>query len=328
MPSAVGRKAERPGFIRKIQSDYSAQVNPMAGRVSSGRTYRRRQGALNVVFATSGIILFVVWISARNTPLQKAQPEREIVAEFNTIDIPVPQSPVPVGVAVSEVTFKIIAYPEHQVPQGALRSTKGYEQAVTLVSLPAGLPLFPENLSFAKGSSNPVLDKIPPGMRAMTVRVDATSAVEGWAGSGSVVDVLLIEKDRSSVVAEKVTILSTERSVSPVDGLNAPSVPTTATLLVTQDQCLAINTAQPLGKIAFALRGRSDEQVWNEKSFTSEKLSERQFIVNGREKIAGIASVKEGKNVKSFALTGDRWLPSEGIDSLNSKASFSQTGVK
>lgn len=77
------------------------------------------------------------------------------------------------------------------------------------------------------------------------MRVDATSSVEGWAGSGSLVDVLLIQKDRTTVVAEKVKVLSSERSSSPVEGGASPSVPSTATLLVTQEQCLAINTAIP-----------------------------------------------------------------------------------
>lgn len=301
----------------------------MAGRITANRSFRKRKASVGYVLAIVGAVLCVLILSGQRTRVPTEAPERSIVAEFNTIDIPVPEKPVPAGSVIEQVQFKTISYPTHQIPKGALQSIKGYEQAVTLVSLPAGLPVFAENLSFAKGATNPVLDRIPPGMRAMTVRVDATAAVEGWAGSGSVVDVLLVEKDRTSVIAEKVTILSAERSVSPVGGLNAPSVPSTVTLLVSQDQCLAINTAQPLGKIAFALRGRSDDQRWDDSSYTSEKLAQKQNFISTKRKINGVATVKDGKGVKSFALSGDQWLPSEGIgNTLDARASIAKGQVR
>lgn len=65
---------------------------------------------------------------------------------------------------------------------------------------------------------------------------------------------ILIQRDKTTVIAEGVKILSSERSVSPVEGNAAPNVPSTATILVTQEQCLAINTAVSLGRLSFSLK--------------------------------------------------------------------------
>ena len=147
----------------------------------------------------------------------------------------------------------------------------------------------------------------------MTVRVDVTSSVEGWAGSGSVVDVLLVEKDRTTVVAEKIRILSAERSVSPVEGSGAPSVPSTATLLVTQEQCLAINTAIPLGKIAFALRSNHDEESWIDVTYSSERLKGGASAAKLSGSISGYASLGGTEGSRSFALADGKWIRAESV---------------
>ena len=217
-----------------------------------------------------------------------------------------------VGTKVKDIRFIKVSYPKHQIPNGALTNVDLFSDSVVVAPLPANLPLFQENLSQVGHITNPVLDKIPLGMRAMTIRVDATSAVEGWAGSGSVVDILLVEKDRSSVVAEKVKILSAERSVAPVEGQASPTVPSTVTLLVTQEQCLAINTAIPLGKIAFALRSSRDEESWSDTEFnSSELMTKKVFDKDKSGSIRGVISFKGDDKDKAFALTDGKWIKTE-----------------
>jgi Flp pilus assembly protein CpaB len=143
----------------------------------------------------------------------------------------------------------------------------------------------------------------------MTVRVDATTSVEGWVRGGSIVDVLLVEKGKTSVVAEKVKVISAERSLSPLDGGSGPTVPSTVTLLVTQEQCLAINTAVPLGKISFALRGSRDIDSWRDTKFSPDDLSPS----IGGAKIEGMVSVGSGSDERRFALVNGAWLPAESV---------------
>ncbi|MCB0329629.1 MAG: Flp pilus assembly protein CpaB [Bdellovibrionales bacterium] len=237
-----------------------------------------------------------------------------IVAQFDIVKVPVPVEPVSAGIKLSTVKFKKISYPAHQVPLGAIRDLSSYADAVTLAKIPANIPVFKENLTFSSLKSNPVIDQIPNGMRAMTIKVDATTAVEGWASSGSIVDVLLVEKEKTTVVAEKVKILSAERSVTPVEQGESPKLPTTVTMLVTQEQCLAINTAIPRGKIAFALRSSDDNAAWQTTYFTSDHLKNTSRTLEQKEEINGVLMLKEHeKAVKSFALAGGKWIPTEVV---------------
>ena len=291
----------------------------MSKRISARqpRVRTRRSGfvlliALGAVLAGSAFAL-----GTQRSLLAKPPESPPVVGEFDSIKIPVPVEFIPAGTAVRKIRFKSVAFPQHQVPEDALRSTEGLEEAYTIAPLPANLPLFRANFALSSQTSNAVLERIPPGLRAMTVRVDATSSVEGWAGSGSVVDVLLIEKDRTIVVAEKVKVLSAERSVSPVEGAAAPAVPNTVTLLVTQEQCLAINTAIPLGRIAFALRSVRDEEIWSDRVFTREQLRTGSSSLppgqDGAGQINGYVSVRYGDQARAYALTNGRWIRTESV---------------
>lgn len=267
-------------------------------------------------FAICLLTVAIAFVAVRQGAAKEIQENRTevVVGEFDVVSLPVPVSFVPAGTLVRDVQFKQIKFPKQQVPEGALHSIHGYLEAATIAGLPANLPVFKENFSLTASAHNPVIERIPPGMRAMTVKVDATSAVEGWAGSGSVVDVLLVERDRTIVIAEKVKVLSAERSVAPVEGAAAPSVPSTVTLLVTQDQCLAINTAVPRGKLAFALRSTADQEGWADTLYTAERL--RGGDQAAKQEINGYVSVKELNNSEgnsSYALSDGKWIKTEVV---------------
>lgn len=291
----------------------------MATRTRETRRVPRRQrgGILVAAVVTAGLMGTAFALGRINSRSSAAPAQSPVVGEFDTVKLPVPMEFVPAGVPVKTIRLKMVAFPKHQVPPGALTATDSIQEAYTIAPLPANLPLFPVNFSSTTEVSNPVLGRIGPGMRAMTVRVDATSAVEGWAGSGSVVDVLLVEKDRTVVVAEKVKVLSAERSVSPVEGNAAPNVPSTVTLLVTQEQCLAINTAIPLGKIAFALRSARDEEAWNDPIYTKERLKSgpqgNNLDAKERSTVNGYATIKNGPTQRAYALTNGKWIKTEGV---------------
>lgn len=287
----------------------------MAIRTNGPGAMRRRSrgGVVSGALVGFGLVIAALIVSQRLRPVNQTAAVAPVVGEFDAVKLPVPAELVPAGTKVKDIKFRAVAFPKHQVPPGALTELSSITEAVTITALPANLPLFSANFSLTAHINNPVLERIPPGMRAITVKVDATAAVEGWAGSGSWVDVLLVEKDRTVVIAEKVKILSAERSVSPVEGSSAPTVPSTVTLLVTQEQCLAINTAIPLGKIAFALRNTRDEENWNDTVYTKDKLRGGLVQTDSKGMITGYVAVKESGSERAFALTDGKWIKSETI---------------
>lgn len=248
-----------------------------------------------------------------SAPEVRVERTRAYVPEFNVVEIPVPNRPVGAGVTMRDVPIRFEKFPEHQLPQGVVRDVGRVRDAVTLVALPGGLPILDVNLGSPDEASNPLVGRIPPGMRAMTVRVDATSAVEGWARSGSVVDVLLVEKSKTTVVAENVKIISTERSLSAAVSLDTEApIPSTVTLLVTQEQCLAINTAIAVGKIAFALRGGADGEHWRDGHFDADDLSGSSGKPASA-KVEGVVSFGKGSDKRNYALVDGRWIPADTV---------------
>lgn len=283
---------------------------------SPARNSRRKNqiSSLGVLFLSLAIVVAALILNTRkDSDVQAATAPNITVSQYDMVIVPVPAAAVAAGTRVREIKFKNLPYPKHQLPAGAITDISAVADSVAIAPLPANVPLFHENLNREGHVSNPVLENIPAGMRAMTVRVDATSSVEGWAGSGSYVDLLLVEKDRTTVVAEMVKILSAERSVSPVEGSAAPSVPSTATLLVTQEQCLAINTAVPLGKIAFALRSSGDKERWLSTQYTSESLKGGALIKDVGSVITGYLSSQADGEKRSFALTDGKWIETEVV---------------
>ncbi|MCB0352166.1 MAG: Flp pilus assembly protein CpaB [Bdellovibrionales bacterium] len=293
----------------------------MAQRKTSPRKRRAgRQNTLGFVILGFAIVCAAYFISS-NRPVQATAPVvnvAPVVGQFDTVSVPVPSEPVTAGTKMREISFRQVSFPSHQVPKGAITNLTPYLEGVAIAALPANLPLFPENISLASDLSNPVIERIPPGMRAMTVRVDATTSVEGWAGTGSLVDVLLVDKNETRVIAEKVQILSAERSVNPVQAISGPSVPSTVTLLVTQEQCLAINTAIPQGKIAFALRSMKDEGKWGSRHLSSEALREGDDTLR-YERVDGYVEFSDEPGQR-FALSNGTWTKTnvvpEGFDRL------------
>lgn len=260
-----------------------------------------------ILFAlfSSGLIvcLFSVIVVQQNA--SAVATEQIYVAEYETVELPVPSAAVAAGVEIHEIALETISFPKHQLPQGVVLNPASLSGMLTVSALPARVPMFTANFSRKGSRSNPVIDRIPEGMRAMTIKVDATSAVEGWAGSGSYVDILLVEKDRTTVVAENVLILSAERSVAPVEGRASPNIPSTVTLLVSQEQCLAINTSIPRGKIAFALRKLGDQDAWSDKSYSAARLARGGGNNVKRSEVSGYIEV-EGE--KKFVLSDGRWI--------------------
>ncbi len=255
----------------------------------------------------SGLLALSIVIVAKQKQNFK-EPQPVYVAEYDTVDVPVPAKMVAAGTPFQKIILEKIKYPKHQLPDMAILNSKELEGLETLVSLPAKTPLFRDNFTTSGSSLNPVIESIPAGMRAMTIKVDATSAVEGWAGSGSIVDVLLVDKAKTIVIAEHVKILSSERSVAPVEGQVAPNVPSTVTLLVTQEQCLKINTAIPRGKIAFALRSFNDQDDWQNPILTADNLMQRNVSTEEVSDVQGYLEVHDEKDQGKYVFVNGKWL--------------------
>lgn len=105
---------------------------------------------------------------------------------------------------------------------------------------------------------------IPRGQRAVTIEVDSTSGVEGWAAPGSKVDTLVTFGDKGGesstrVAAENATVLSVG-AASNVSG-GSGSRKQTVTLAMPAEDAQKVQLAASQGKLGLTLRGNNNADM-------------------------------------------------------------------
>ena len=196
-----------------------------------------------------------------------ASPEVQVTAELDMVLIPTPARPVAKGERLASIPISEIQWPRHRINGEYITNVVQYQDWIALAPLSKSVPIPLSSISAEGADGNAVIEGIPRSMRAITVKVDPESAVEGWARSGSYVDVIVIRTAadpllglEAKVVAENIKILSAGRSTAPIGGGDtAPQAPATVTLLTTQEDSLKVKTAASIGKLTFSLRGSGDQ---------------------------------------------------------------------
>ena len=186
---------------------------------------------------------------------------REDAPDLAMIDVVVPLRKIEQGQKLIPAMFKIEKRPKVGMDYGVLNDMEmvnGYYAGTLLLP---GQPVALAAVSKVQPVSA-ISSKIPPGFRAVTIHVNATSAVEGWARPGSRVDVDWISringKQGVTSIVHNAQILSADRQ-SGVNPHNPDmAIPTTVTLLVTARDAKAIKLAQSAGALELVLRGDND----------------------------------------------------------------------
>ena len=230
-----------------------------------GRRYNLPYAVSAICVALSFGAVFFAARPSQGEVRNDDQPIR-IANDDDLIIVQTPARAVARGEKLSQVPLASLKWPKSRMSNEYISDFSKFQNAVALTPLPRLLPIPVSAVTTTALDNNQVSGSIPPGMRAITVRVDVESGVEGWAQSGSFVDVILVRPGRDSqsgldtkVIAENIKILSAGRSAEPLPAEQmAPRTPSTATLLTSQEDALRIETAASLGKLKFALRGSGD----------------------------------------------------------------------
>jgi pilus assembly protein CpaB len=276
-----------------------------------------RHGQLVYVLLAAVVLLAFIAATRVSSP---TIPQVQIVSEEDTITVPTPQRQVVRGEQLSRVEFILVRWPKSKLPAHYLLELEKYRGHFALNTLPPHLPIPLNAISNAVPDSNAVAEAIPQGMRAITVKVDAESAIEGWARRGNYIDVILIRtsKDESPgleslVIAENVRILSAGASAQPVTaGDTAPKAPNTLTLLVSQEDALRVKIASNVGRLTFALRGNGDSSPTATTSIDQRKLLGQ---VPTNPKVASFVGRAKGPDGKTYVLSqNSKWFRSSDTD--------------
>lgn len=214
--------------------------------------------------STLGIALFCGLAAAYlSMGYLKGQPAPVAVSPGNPLQIVVAARDLPIGSRLAAEDVRVMAWQGDSIPPGFIGSTEEVIGHGLLMPVRANEPLLTSKLAGAgAGTGLPIL--IPPGMRAVSVRVDEVIAVAGFVLPGTRVDVLATlggsegaGASTSRVILQNVLVLAAGQSMQ-VDSEGKPQSASVITVLVTPQEAEALTLAAAEGRIQLALRNGLD----------------------------------------------------------------------
>jgi len=184
-------------------------------------------------------------------------------AEVATRSVVVANRDIPEGMTIDRIALTATQWPVQAVPVGAFASVDSVAGRVARVAVYNGEAIVPGRL--APVGTGPGLElKIPPGQRAMAVRINDVAGISGLLQPNSRVDVLVtIRDDRAQdrqvakLFMSNMLVLSVGTEVQR-DTQGKPINATTVTLAVTPEEAERLAIAMNTGSIQLVLRGYGD----------------------------------------------------------------------
>jgi pilus assembly protein CpaB len=188
------------------------------------------------------------------------QPGKSAAAD--TAEVMVAASDLQVGARVEDHDVKIIRIQSTDMPPGTPRKKADVIGHGVIIPISKGEFILPNRLAGENaGSGLPAL--IPPGMRAVSVRVNEIVSVAGFVTPGTRVDVLLTGaptgsgEQQTTTVLQNVAVLASGHTLERTSSGEAQNT-AVITLLVTPDDAQRLTLASTEGHIQLALRNPLD----------------------------------------------------------------------
>ena len=205
----------------------------------------------------AGIASLGVYAAVKSIPVREVEVAHTFVA--------VAARNLPTGSRITEEDVKLVAWPARNPVPGAFSEVKPILDRGLVAAVGENEP-FTETKLAPLGSGAGLPPSIPPGMRAMSVKVDEVIGVAGFVVPGTRVDLVVTlrgtgqtEESMSRTVASNVLVLTAGTKFDQEqakDGKPQPS--TVVTLAVSPSDAERVALASSEGKISLALRNPLD----------------------------------------------------------------------
>ncbi|MBZ5572700.1 MAG: Flp pilus assembly protein CpaB [Acidobacteriia bacterium] len=215
-----------------------------------------RNRLLMIGFVALALGAFVSFVVYRN--LQSGRNSHSAPGE----DVLVAATDLQVGTKVEEKDIKFVHFPSTDLPAGVFHFTNKVVGRGVVQSIARGEFILTNKLA-GENSGSGLPSLIPPGMRAVSVRVNDTTSVSGFVLPGTRVDVLLTGSPQGSSEQQTTTVLKNVAVIATGQKLerNSAGEPQTTpviTLLVSPDDAQRLTLASNQGHIQLALRNPLD----------------------------------------------------------------------
>jgi pilus assembly protein CpaB len=208
-----------------------------------------------------GVVALVAGFIASVYVYKNLQSKNGVSTEAGA-DVIVAANDLQVGARVEERDIRVIRIPISDLPPGAPRKKSDVIGHGVIIPISKGEFILPNRLAGENaGSGLPSL--IPPGMRAVSVRVNEVVSVAGFVTPGTRVDVLLTgtpgggSDEETTTVLQNVAVLASGHTLERTSSGEAQTT-AVITLLVTPDDAQRLTLASSEGHIQLALRNPLD----------------------------------------------------------------------
>jgi pilus assembly protein CpaB len=195
----------------------------------------------------------------------KSAPVVRKTESVETKDLVVAAKPLEVGIMVKPEHVQVVKVPTASFPRGGFSKVEEVLDRPVISRILHEEPIIDGRLA-ARGSGAGLAPIIPPGMRAVSVRINDVVGVSGFAQPGMRVDVLVTGRPSGAndyvtkTVLQNILVLSTGSTMT-ANQKGEPIDSPTVTLLVSLKDAETLTLAQTEGKIQLVLRNTSDQNT-------------------------------------------------------------------
>jgi pilus assembly protein CpaB len=211
---------------------------------------------LALAVAAGGVFAFGTYNYVKNAPARTtSMATKPVVVAANDLDI---------GAEITRDDIRVIDWPATAVPGKAMSDPKDIIGRGLIMSMIQNEPFLDLKLA-SKEAGSGLPPAIPPGLRAVSVKVNEVIGVAGYVLPGTRVDVVATVSPTlqsgdmmSKVILTNVQVLAAGTKIERDGDKNKPMPVTVVTLLVDPDQAERLTLASTEGKIQLALRNPLD----------------------------------------------------------------------
>jgi pilus assembly protein CpaB len=206
-----------------------------------------------IALALGAFVSFAVYRNLQSSHGGNQAPGEEILVAADDLQV---------GAKIEDKDIKSVHFPSADLPTGVFHLRSKVVGRGVIAPISRGEFILTNKLAGENaGSGLPSL--IPPGMRAVSVRVNDTTSVSGFVLPGTHVDVLLTgspqgsSEPQTTTVLENVAVIATGQRLER-NSAGEPQTTPVITLLVSPDDAQKLTLASNQGHIQLALRNPLD----------------------------------------------------------------------
>lgn len=184
-------------------------------------------------------------------------------------NVVVAKTEIPVGAKITAEQVTLLPIPNGSAPEGAFRKLEDAVDRVAVIPIGVREPV--TNLKLAPaGTESGLSAVIPPGYRALTVKVDEIVGVSGFVMPGSYVDVVAViipvaanaaaQGPISKIVLQNIKVLASGAKLDSPSDQRQPAQVNAVTLLVTPEQAEKLVLAANESKLQLVMRNFGDQE--------------------------------------------------------------------